>query len=106
MARQRILPDWISIDPSLSEPLYRQISRQIEDAVHQGRLAPGTYLPASRSLASDLGVSRLTVLTAYELLAADGLLEAITGSGTRVSNRLPDGGATKPNATVRTILKT
>jgi len=100
MARQRILPAWISIDPSLSEPLYRQISRQIEDAVHDGRLAPGTYLPASRSLASNLGVSRLTVLTAYELLVADGLLEAITGSGTRVSVRLPDGGPASPNATV------
>jgi GntR family transcriptional regulator/MocR family aminotransferase len=85
MARQRILPDWISVVPGSPEPLYRQISRQIECAVHEGRLLAGTYLPASRNLARHLGVSRITVLNAYELLVADGLLETRNGSGTRVS---------------------
>ncbi len=85
MVRQRILPDWIAVDRGSAEPLYRQIARQIETAVDDERLAPGTYLPATRSLAAHLGVSRLTVLSAYDLLVADGLLETVSGSGTRVS---------------------
>ncbi len=106
MARQRILPDWISIDRGSSEPLYRQISRQIDHAVDEERLSPGTYLPASRGLAAHLGVSRLTVLSAYELLVADGLLETMTGSGTRVSAALPwPSPATAPsNATIPEVL--
>ncbi len=102
MARQRILPGWISIDRSSSEPLYLQISRQIEQAVDEDRLAPGAYVPASRNLAAHLGVSRLTVLSAYELLVADGLLETTTGSGTRISAGLvgPDPATGTGNATI------
>ncbi len=88
MAKQRIPLDWISIDRSSPDPVYRQIARQIEHAVNEDWLAPGTYLPASRTLAAALGVSRLTVLSAYELLVADGFLEAIAGSGTRVASDL------------------
>jgi GntR family transcriptional regulator/MocR family aminotransferase len=88
MARQRILLDWISIDRGSPDPVYRQISRQIEHAVDEDWLAPGTYLPASRTLAAALGVSRLTVLSAYESLVADGFLETIAGSGTRVASGL------------------
>jgi GntR family transcriptional regulator/MocR family aminotransferase len=100
MARQRILPDWISIDPSSHELLYRQISQQIERAVDEDRLATGTYLPGSRVLATHLGVSRLTVLSAYELLVADGLLETIIGSGTRVSDTLGERGPKSPETTL------
>jgi GntR family transcriptional regulator/MocR family aminotransferase len=59
--------------------------RALRDAVRDGRLAAGDRLPASRTLAADLRISRTTVATVYERLAAEGFLEARTGDGTFVS---------------------
>lgn len=62
-------------------------------AVRSGRLAPGARLPASRSLAADLGVARNTVADAYAELIAEGWLTAQQGSGTRVARRADPGTA-------------
>jgi GntR family transcriptional regulator / MocR family aminotransferase len=59
----------------------------LRDAVRSGRLPPGTRLPASRTLAVDLGVSRSTVTECYAELVAEGWLAARQGSGTRVAGR-------------------
>ncbi|MFD8967013.1 PLP-dependent aminotransferase family protein [Streptomyces sp. NPDC059568] len=59
----------------------------LREAVRTGRLAPGTRLPSSRSLAADLGIARNTVADAYAELAAEGWLTARQGSGTRVARR-------------------
>jgi GntR family transcriptional regulator / MocR family aminotransferase len=59
----------------------------LRDAVRAGRLAPGTRLPSTRSLAADLGVARNTVADAYAELIAEGWLIAQQGSGTRVARR-------------------
>jgi GntR family transcriptional regulator / MocR family aminotransferase len=59
----------------------------IRDAIRSGRLAPGTRLPSSRALASDLGVARNTVARAYSELIAEGWLASQHGSGTLVSHR-------------------
>jgi GntR family transcriptional regulator/MocR family aminotransferase len=59
----------------------------LRDAVRSGRLAPGSRLPASRTLAIDLGVARSTVTQSYADLIAEGWLVAHHGSGTRVANR-------------------
>ncbi|MER6994521.1 PLP-dependent aminotransferase family protein [Streptomyces sp. NPDC000410] len=59
----------------------------LRDAVRTGRLAPGTRLPSSRSLAADLGIARNTVADAYAELVAEGWLTARQGSGTRVARR-------------------
>ncbi|WP_455360320.1 MocR-like pyridoxine biosynthesis transcription factor PdxR [Streptomyces sp. SYSU K21746] len=59
----------------------------LREAVRTGRLAPGTRLPSSRSLAADLGIARNTVADAYAELAAEGWLTARQGSGTRVAPR-------------------
>ncbi|MFJ8671092.1 PLP-dependent aminotransferase family protein [Streptomyces sp. NPDC093589] len=59
----------------------------LRDAVRTGRLAPGTRLPSSRSLAADLGIARNTVADAYAELVAEGWLSARQGSGTRVAER-------------------
>ncbi|MFB7272233.1 PLP-dependent aminotransferase family protein [Streptomyces sp. NPDC056244] len=59
----------------------------LREAVRTGRLAPGTRLPSSRSLAADLGVARNTVADAYAELVAEGWLTARQGSGTRVAAR-------------------
>jgi GntR family transcriptional regulator/MocR family aminotransferase len=48
------------------------LERILRDAVRDGRLEPGTRLPASRRLAAELGVSRGTVKAAYDQLVAEG----------------------------------
>ncbi|MGY0060876.1 MocR-like pyridoxine biosynthesis transcription factor PdxR [Streptomyces sp. LZ34] len=62
--------------------------RSLRDAARGGRLAPGTRLPSSRSLAADLGIARNTVADAYGELVAEGWLTARQGSGTRVARRV------------------
>jgi GntR family transcriptional regulator/MocR family aminotransferase len=63
------------------------LTHALREAVRSGRLAPGTRLPPSRSLAADLGVSRNTVTDSYAELVAEGWLTAQQGSGTRVAMR-------------------
>jgi GntR family transcriptional regulator / MocR family aminotransferase len=67
-------------------------------AVRSGSLAAGTRLPASRTLARDLEVSRGVVVRAYEQLAAEGYLRARQGRGTEVAAvpRTPDPGPRQP----------
>lgn len=65
--------------------------RRIEDAVRaavaEGRLPAGTRLPATRTVAADLGVARNTVAEAYAQLAAEGWLVSRVGAGTWVGDR-------------------
>lgn len=61
----------------------------LREAVQTGRLGPGTRLPSSRGLASDLGIARNTVAEAYGQLVAEGWLTARQGSGTRVAALSP-----------------
>ncbi len=65
-------------------PAYREIARQIRDAIQAGELQAGERLPPIRGLAGELGLNRDTVALAYESLSADGLLESIVGRGTFV----------------------
>ena len=67
--------------------LRRGLTDALREAVRTGRLAPGTRLPSSRSLAADLGIARNTVADAYGDLVAEGWLTARQGSGTRVAER-------------------
>lgn len=82
--------NWISVDRTHAQPLYRQISDQLRQAILSGRLAPGTVLPSSRNLAAELGVSRNTTVQAYDQLTAESLIEAHQGSGTRIAMSLTD----------------
>jgi GntR family transcriptional regulator/MocR family aminotransferase len=61
----------------------------LREAVRGGRLLPGTRLPASRALATDLGIARNTVADCYAQLVAEGWLSARQGSGTWVAERVP-----------------
>ncbi|MFF4251226.1 PLP-dependent aminotransferase family protein [Streptomyces sp. NPDC001663] len=65
----------------------RGLTDALREAVRTGRLAPGTRLPSSRTLAADLGIARNTVAEAYADLVAEGWLTARQGSGTRVADR-------------------
>jgi DNA-binding transcriptional regulator YhcF (GntR family) len=82
--RRHLFLPRIEIDRGSGSPLHRQISAQLSDAIHAGA-ADGARLPSSRVLARLLGVSRNTVLTAYEELAADGLIDGRQGASTLVS---------------------
>ena len=79
----------IPLDRRSQIPLYQQIKSHFQQGILSGSLAPDTRLPASRQLAHDLGVNRITVETAYSELEADGLIFAKVGSGTYVSPSLP-----------------
>ena len=68
-------------------PLHRKLSDALRDAVRRGRLPVGERLPSERELATRLAVSRSTVVTAYDTLRGEGLLESRQGSGTRVCGR-------------------
>lgn len=74
----------IPLDRHSPLPLYRQIEQYFRQAILSGSLAAKTRLPASRSLASDLGVNRITVDNAYSGLEADGLVYSRPGSGVYV----------------------
>ncbi|MEW1721212.1 PLP-dependent aminotransferase family protein [Streptomyces sp. NPDC093109] len=73
--------------PGARSGLRARLMDALREAVRGGRLAPGTRLPSSRSLAVDLGVARNTVADAYGALVAEGWLTARQGSGTRVAAR-------------------
>lgn len=72
------------LDPAAPEPLYRQLFEQLREAIERGRLAPGERLPPTRSLAEQLGVNRATVIAAYDLLEAAGLISRHVGRGSYV----------------------
>jgi GntR family transcriptional regulator/MocR family aminotransferase len=74
----------IPLDRQSHIPLYQQIKKHIQQGILSGSLAADTRLPASRQLARDLGVNRITVETAYSELEADGLVFSRVGSGTYV----------------------
>lgn len=70
--------------------LYQQLYQSLRSAILAGQLSPGTRLPATRAMARELGISRNTVLLAYEQLLAEGYAVGQTGSGTYVASSLPD----------------
>jgi GntR family transcriptional regulator/MocR family aminotransferase len=78
---------WLRLDGE--GPLHRQAHRALRGAVLAGRLRGGERLASSRALARELGVSRNTVLQAYEQLVAEGYATARGGSGTYVAEVLP-----------------
>jgi GntR family transcriptional regulator / MocR family aminotransferase len=83
---------WANLDfhLDLSGPggLRHRLTASLREAVRSARLPPGTRLPASRSLAADLGIARNTVAESYAELVAEGWLTARQGSGTVVAQRV------------------
>lgn len=91
----------IPLDRQSEIPLYQQIETYLRQGILSGSLAADTRLPASRQLARDLGVNRLTVENAYAELEIEGLVYSKMGSGTYVLPAnpllpLPKGGPGAP----------
>lgn len=93
----------IAIDRASDLPLHEQVFDRLREAILDRHLHEGARLPSSRSLAVELGVSRFTVIDAYNRLLDEGFVVGRHGSGTYVapnvgvkpaaSNREPDGPA-------------
>ncbi len=82
-------------------PLYRQIIRQVTDAIAGARLKPGDQLPSHRDLATQLVIAPLTVKKAYDELEQGGLIETKRGRGTFVRQRLEQPNATEKRERLR-----
>lgn len=79
--------DFLALDPAIAPVRGRTawLAGQLRAAIADGTLAPAARLPASRELASDLSVSRGTVVEAYRRLSEEGLLVTNRGGGTVVA---------------------
>jgi GntR family transcriptional regulator/MocR family aminotransferase len=90
------------LDRASRTPLSRQIYMQARSAVLSGALRAGTRVPSSRAMASQLGVARASVVSAYEQLMAEGYVESRHGSGTFISGEVA-GLATRRRSAPRAI---
>lgn len=88
----------LRVDENSDESLQSQIFEQIRTLIEDGRLQPGARIPASRSLATDLGVSRNTVVLVYDLLVSEGYLEMRQPVGTFVADNLVHDGPMQAEA--------
>jgi GntR family transcriptional regulator/MocR family aminotransferase len=78
----------IAIDREAQLPLHRQVYDRYRAAILDCSLRPGQRVPSTRTLASELGVSRTPVVDAYAQLLAEGYFESRVGDGTVVSRSL------------------
>jgi len=79
-----------------ASPMHSQIANSLRGRFERGDFHPGDHLPTTRDLARDLGVSRSTVVRAYEQLTREGWIEGRVGRGTLVSERTSPA-AKRPN---------
>lgn len=86
--------DFLQLDPAgvPSRGLTSWLAGELRAGIRDGRLPAGTVLPATRLLASDLGVSRGVIVEAYQRLTDEGLVSARQGAGTVVLPRTPPDG--------------
>ncbi|MBW8635861.1 PLP-dependent aminotransferase family protein [Hoeflea sp. WL0058] len=78
----------IKLDRQSRKSISVQLYMALRDTILSGGLKAGDRLPATRTLAKEIGVSRTTVIDAIERLTADGMLVSRVGSGTYVSDTL------------------
>jgi GntR family transcriptional regulator/MocR family aminotransferase len=89
MSKHAMLELAITLPPRGSGAVMRVLHRELRAAILDGRLKPGLRLPSTRILAESWGVSRNTVMGAYDLLLSEGYLFARHGAGTYVAEVLP-----------------
>jgi DNA-binding transcriptional MocR family regulator len=82
----------LSLRRTSETPLYRQLYTTMARQIRNGDLKPGARIPSVRSLARTLSVSPITVVQAYNLLTAEGIIHATMGRGTFVAAPSPDSG--------------
>lgn len=78
----------LSLEDQNPLPKYQQIVEQVKAVVAEGVLAPGARLPSVRQVAADLGINVNTVVAAYRVLEAEGIILLRHGSRAVVHPRL------------------
>ncbi len=76
---------FIVLSANNPDPMYRQVTDQIKDAIAVGDLQPEQLLPSIRELALDLKVSVITIKRAYQDLETEGLIRSRRGLGSFVT---------------------
>jgi DNA-binding transcriptional MocR family regulator len=71
----------IPLDRQAAKPIYLQIRDRLNRLIKLGNLSAGDRLPSIRTLAKTIQVNKLTVIEAYSILEADGLIHARPGAG-------------------------
>ena len=89
----------LTLDRNAAENLGTQLYFALRGAILNGTLRSGLRLPASRTLARDIGISRNPVIAAYEQLQAEGYIQGRVGAGSFVSAQLPERLLQTPNKT-------
>src|SRR5438034_11523563 len=83
--------EMVRLDRAATEPLHQQLYRQIRDEIASGSFNNNSsQRPSTRALAADFGMSRFTVNLALSRLHAEGYLQSKIGSGTFISEALPE----------------
>lgn len=80
----------IILDKSKDRPLYLQLYEALRHQILAKRLVPGQKLPPSRVIAQELKIARTTVVLAFDHLMTEGYIEGKPGSGTFVSQQIPE----------------
>lgn len=86
----------LMLNVNAGRPLQAQLFEQVRAMIIDGQLTSGTPLPATRALSEQLGVSRNTVVLAYDRLLSEGYIESKRSIGTFVSDAIPDTGLKPP----------
>ena len=76
--------------PPAGEERWRWLYGQLRAAILDRRLRPGARMPSSRNLAKQHGVSRGTVVAAFDHLRSEGYVEMRVGAGAFVATTIPD----------------
>ena len=95
----------INIQPGDELPIYRQIMRQVTEAVAGGRMKPGDKLPSQRELAEQLVISHLTVKKAYDELERERVIETRRGRGTFVAKTAAMPGSAERKESLRPVCR-
>ena len=84
-----ILLPGLNVDAAGQEPMTAQLFNALRQQIKEGAINPSIRMPSTRTLASDLGISRTTVANAYDQLKSEGYLVGREKSGTFVTDVLP-----------------
>ena len=80
---------FVALSPTHPDPMYKQVTDQIQDAIASGDLKPNERLPSVRELSEALGVSAITVKRAYQDLETEGYILTRAGLGSFVAQLEP-----------------
>ncbi|MGE5357520.1 MAG: GntR family transcriptional regulator [Bacteroidales bacterium] len=77
---------FVALSPAHPDPMYKQVTDQIRDAIASGDLTPGDRLPSVRELSESLNVSTITIKRAYQDLETAGYILTRAGLGSFVGD--------------------